>query len=58
MSDKHYEIAGLAGFIIAGLIFIVVGLRDGDILVAVGSVVWTIACFLWLIPHFRSKSGD
>lgn len=58
MSDKRYEFVGLAGFILAGVIFIVVGFRDGDVLVAAGSIVWTVACVLWLIPHMRSGRGD
>ena len=31
MSDERYEQVGLAGFILAGVIFIAVGLRDGDL---------------------------
>ena len=53
MSDEKFEQLGLAGFILAGFIFIAVGLRDGDTLVLVGGVVWTIACCLWLVPHMR-----
>ncbi|NNE81627.1 MAG: hypothetical protein HKN18_15275 [Silicimonas sp.] len=55
MSDQQCEIMGLVGFIVAGIIFILVGMRDGDALVAIGSVVWTLACVLWLIPHMRGK---
>ena len=56
MLDERYEQLGLAGFILAGLIFIAVGLRDGDGLVLVGSVVWTVACCFWLVPHMRLQA--
>ncbi len=56
MNDHRYEQAGLCGFILAGGIFIAVGLRDGDSLVLIGSVVWTVACVLWLVPHMRLQA--
>lgn len=53
MGKERCEQLGLAGFILAGLIFIAVGLRDGDTLVMIGSLVWTVSCLLWLVPHMR-----
>ncbi len=55
MQERHYQIIGLIGFIIAGFIFIAVGVRSDDILTVIGSVVWTLACMIWMIPLFRSK---
>ena len=57
MKNFYFELCGLIGFLISGLIFIVAGLKSGDYLATSGSVVWTIACLLWLIPVLsRQKS--
>ena len=53
MQDHHYQIVGLIGFIVAGFIFIALGIKTDDLLTIVGSVVWTVSCFIWLIPHFK-----
>ena len=57
MNDKHYEIFGIVGFIIAGLIFIAVGVRAGDILTTAGSAIWTVSCGVWMVPLVRSKKN-
>ncbi len=54
MEGRGYQIAGLVGFIIAGLIFIVVGVRADDFLTVTGSVVWTISCIIWMIPLIKT----
>ncbi len=55
MSDDQYQLAGLIGFIIAGLIFVAVGIRFGDMLTVAGSVVWIISCLIWMVPVLRKK---
>ncbi len=50
MKPFYFELFGLIGFFISGLIFIVAGLRSGDYLAVSGSIVWTAACVLWLVP--------
>ena len=50
MKIFYFELFSLIGFFISGLIFIVAGLRSGDYLAVSGSIVWTVACLLWLIP--------
>ena len=50
MKIFYFELFGLIGFFISGLIFIVAGLRSGDDLAVSGSIVWTVACLLWLVP--------
>ena len=50
MKTFYFELFGLMGFFISGLIFIVAGLRSGDYLAVSGSIVWTVACVLWLVP--------
>lgn len=53
MKEKHYQLAGLIGFIIAGLIFVGVGIRFEDNLTILGSLVWIVSCLIWLIPVVR-----
>ena len=53
MDERHYRLVGLIGFIIAGLFFVAVGIRLGDALTIIGSVVWIAACVVWLIPALR-----
>ncbi|MEH6360295.1 MAG: hypothetical protein V7761_06135 [Amylibacter sp.] len=55
MDDDKYQLIGLIGFIIAGFIFIAVGVKFGDGLTIAGSVVWIISCLVWMIPILRSK---
>lgn len=56
MDDKHYQLAGLVGFIIAGLLFVGVGIKFGDPLTIAGSVVWIVSCLIWMIPLLKPKS--
>lgn len=57
MDERFYQLVGLVGFIIAGLFFVAVGVRLGDALTIVGSLVWIAACVVWLIPALR-PTGD
>lgn len=57
MTEKHYQIIGLVGFIVAGFIFIAVGIRSDDILTVIGSMVWTVSCVIWIIPLLRPPKG-
>lgn len=58
MKTFYFELIGLMGFFISGLIFIVAGLRSGDYLSTSGSVVWTIACVLWIIPVLSRRNSQ
>ena len=55
MSEDRYQMIGLIGFIIAGLLFIWIGLRAEDALTVVASVIWTLSCVIWMIPLLRRK---
>lgn len=55
VDEKTYQIAGLLGFIIAGLIFIAAGINFGDTLTILGSVVWVLSCLVWMIPLLKSR---
>ncbi|MGI9365603.1 MAG: hypothetical protein ACR2O8_10510 [Rhizobiaceae bacterium] len=56
MREDHYQMIGLIGFIIAGILFVAVGVKHGDMLTTVGSLVWTASCIVWMIPYFNSKN--
>ncbi len=51
IEDRHYQIIGMLGFIIAVLVFIAAGITLGDTLAIVGSVIWLI----WMIPVLKPK---
>ncbi|MCG6885096.1 MAG: hypothetical protein LJE62_15200 [Silicimonas sp.] len=53
MNGHTCQILGLIGFIVAGILFVAIGIRDGDWLVIAASIVWNVSCLVWLIPHFR-----
>ncbi len=55
MSEKTCQIIGLAGFIVAGVLFALIGLRDGGALVVAASLVWNLACLIWLWPLVRGR---
>ncbi len=50
MSDRRFQIAGLLGFIVSGLTFMISGVKSGDALTIFGSFMWVLACVIWLIP--------
>jgi len=58
MKNFYFELFGLIGFFISGLIFIVAGLRSGDYLAVSGSIVWTAACLLWMIPVISRRNSQ
>ncbi len=53
MQDHHFEIIGLFGFIVAGIIFTAIGVIAADLLTVAGSVIWTLSCMIWMVPHAR-----
>ncbi|MEE9388693.1 MAG: hypothetical protein V3U96_08780 [Paracoccaceae bacterium] len=55
MKDETYQIIGLAGFILAGLIFVVVGLKAGDMLTVIASLIWTASCIVWMVPLMKNQ---
>lgn len=49
--DWKLELFALVGFCISGAIFILSGIKNGDILAILGSLVWIISCVTWMIPY-------
>ena len=58
MKIFYFELAGLICFIISGIFFIVAGIRSGDYLSTIGSIIWTFACVLWLIPMLSRRNSQ
>lgn len=40
-------------FLLCAVAFTAAGVRDGDVLLTLGSVLFLVACVLFLIPYFR-----
>lgn len=49
------EIAGLCGFTISGLLFVMAALRSGDVLSLLGSLVWIVSCVGWITALSRGR---
>jgi membrane protein DedA with SNARE-associated domain len=53
MDERKFSILGLVGFAISGALFMLAGLRAGDLLTAAASLVWLASCVVWMIPLLR-----
>ncbi len=49
--DWKLELFALIGFCMSGAIFIASGIKNGDILTILGSLVWILSCVTWMIPY-------
>jgi len=52
---RNIHIAGWVVFILSAFAFIASSLRSGDILGLLGSVLFLIACIIFLIPFFINE---
>ena len=55
MRDETYQLIGLVGFVLAGFVFVAVGIRADDALTVIGSALWIAACAVWMIPLVRQR---
>lgn len=53
VNDWKLELFALIGFCVSGTVFILSGLRNGDMLTIIGSCVWIFSCIVWMIPYRR-----
>lgn len=58
MSEKRCQLFGLLGFILSGAFFSLSALRHGDMLAFIGSLLWIVACLIWLIPMVARGFAD
>ena len=56
--EIKYELAGWILFIICASFFVASSLKNHDILTFIGSVIFLIACVVFLIPLVKSKSSE
>ncbi len=50
---REPELWGWILFLVCAVAFTAAGVRDGDVLVTAGSVLFVIACVLFLVPYLR-----
>ncbi len=49
--DWKLELFALVGFCVSGVIFILSGIQNGDVLTIIGSSVWILSCIVWMITY-------
>ena len=54
MTDRQWQLIGWAMFVICALFYLAAGWRSGDALTLIGSLIFLIACFVFMIPLLRS----
>ena len=54
---KYIDIAGLSGFSVSGLLFVISSLRSGDPFSLAGSIVWILSCFAWIAALIHTRDG-
>ena len=52
--DLKYQLLGWILFIVCAIFFIASSLKNGDILTFIGSIIFLIACMVFLIPLFST----
>jgi predicted membrane channel-forming protein YqfA (hemolysin III family) len=55
--EAAHQLIGWILFILCAIFFLASGITHGDILTTVGSVIFLLACFVFLIPLIRSNRG-
>jgi len=56
--EFKYQLTGWILFIICAIFFVASSLKNRDILAFIGSVIFLIACIVFLIPLVRSNKKD
>jgi len=56
MNEKMYQFAGLMGFIISALLFLVVAIRNQDMLTTLGTLIWIASCVVWMVPLLETTA--
>jgi hypothetical protein len=53
--DEKFQLAGWGLFVICAIFFIISSVQSGDGLLLVGSILFLLACFLFIIPLLWKK---
>lgn len=51
--DEKWQFAGWILFILCAVLYLIASIRSGDVFTTIGSVVFLIACFVFLVPLLR-----
>jgi hypothetical protein len=54
---RRSDVWGWGLFVVCALVFLWAGVRDGDALMTVGSVLFLVACFVFLAPLAAARSA-
>jgi len=54
-TERAYHIAGWVLFIVCALFFIAASIRSDDIVMCLGSVIFLVACIVFLMPLVKKK---
>ena len=57
MTEKTYHLIGWTLFIVCAVLYTISGLRSGDTLTIVGSIVFLVACFAFIVPLIQSDNA-
>lgn len=52
---RRSDLWGWILFLLCAVAFTAAGLRDGDLLITAGSVLFLVACLLFLLPYVRGR---
>ena len=55
--EQKYQLLGWVLFVLSAVFFIASSVRSGDMLGLAGALLFFVACFVFLVPFFRAKSG-
>lgn len=50
---QRLDLWGWVLFLVCAVLFTAAGVRDGDLLITIGSLVFLVACVLFIAPHLR-----
>jgi len=53
-NEKYYELAGWILFIICAIFFIISSWQSQDLLLLIGSILFFVACILFILPLLSS----
>ena len=56
-NEKKAQIIGWLLFVVCALLFLAAGVKNGDLLTLIGSLVFLLACIVFLIP-LLSRDND
>jgi hypothetical protein len=56
--ERRFQLWGWGLFVLCALFYMAASARAGDVLTLVGSVVFLVACFIFIIPLLKSAEDE